>query len=107
MNVNKVSRFPASRASARYKIVTDHVYNYQRDLDLEARINISLSELSSTRTRLTVDAQYILNLKTTHDGVDPYQEAISFNTGQSTLSKDSVEYRSNGKLGQKILELFK
>ena len=107
MNVNEVSRFPASRASAQYKIVSDHVYNYQRDVDLEARINISLSELSSSRTRLTVDAKYILSLKTTHDGVDPYQEIIPFNTDQSTLSKDSDEYRSNGKLEQMTLEIFK
>ena len=102
-------QFPASQSSANYEKATG-VYvisPVQRNLDLEARINILLSELSSSRTRLTVNTTYVLNLNTKVQDVASDQETISFNTGQDGVSKDGVKYRSNGKLEQIILDIFK
>jgi hypothetical protein len=106
-------RFPASRANAQFEtMINGNLCGIRRQLDLEGRINILLSELPSNRTRLTVNTRYILSLKATGQTatgqpVAPYQENISFNSGQSTKSNAGVEYRSNGKLEQTILEIFK
>lgn len=106
-------RFPASRASAQYEaMVGSNLCGFLRQLDLDGRINILLSELAPSRTRITVNIRYILTLKVTGQSVTgqivaPYQETFSFNSGQSTKSNAGTEYRSKGILEQTILEIFK
>ena len=106
-------RFPASRANAQFEgMVGNTLCGFNRQLDLEGRINILLSELAPSHTRLTINTRYILSLKVTGQSVTgeqvaPYQETISFNTGQSTKSNGGTTYRSNGKLEETILEIFK
>jgi hypothetical protein len=106
-------RFPASRAHTQYETTLKrNLYSFQRQLNLEASIDVLLFELSPTRTRLTVNTIYILSLKKTGytsagQPVITYQETIAFNSGLSTTSKAGVEYRSNGKFEQSILKIFK
>lgn len=95
--------FPASRASAVYTTViggAPHQINWQ--LDLKGKMNILVSDLSSNRSRVTVNINYILNLR---DG--DFHQTMSFNSGQYFVSKDSIEFRLNGKLEQQILDIFK
>ncbi len=100
-------RFPASRANTVYETVIDNaLYEIHRQLDLKGKMNIVVSEISPNRSRLTVNINYILNLKVT--GYKDYHETISFMSGQSAKSSlDSAEYRSNGKLEQTILDMVK
>jgi len=81
-------------------------HNINRHIELKGKMNLLVSELSATRSRLTVNVNYILNLKIADDSV--HHESISFSSGQSARSSlDSAEYRSNGKLEEMILEMVK
>jgi len=97
--------FPASRAIASYDIVSSRLpVSVNRQLQLKGKMNLLVSELSSTRSRLTANISYILILNVT-GGVN-YNETLTFLSGQSVKSGlDSVVYRSNGKLEQSILNM--
>jgi len=99
--------FPASRANVDYQASIDGSrHNINRHIELKGKMNLLVSELSATRSRLTVNVNYILNLKIADDSV--HHESISFSSGQSARSSlDSAEYRSNGKLEEMILEMVK
>jgi hypothetical protein len=99
--------FPGSRASVVYQAMVNGIHrDVSRQLELKGKMNLLVAELSPTRSRLTVNISYILNLKIASDSV--HHETISFSTGQSARSSlDSAEYRSNGKLEQSILEMVR
>jgi uncharacterized protein YceK len=106
-NKNSTYQFPASRASVVYTTVIDGApHEIHRQLDLKGKINLVVSELSANHSRLTVNVNYILNIKET--GYNDHHESVSFMSGQSAKSSiDSAEYRSNGKFEQSILNLVK
>jgi hypothetical protein len=106
-NKDSIFQFPASRASVVYKTAIDGApYEIHRQLGLKGKINLVVSELSANRSRLTVNINYILDIKET--GYNDYHETISFMSGQSAKSSiDSAEFRSNGKFEQSILNLVK
>ena len=106
-NLDTTYQFPASRASVVYNTVIDGApHEIHRQLDLKGKINIIVSELSSNRSRLAVNINYILTIKKT--GYNDTTETISFMSAQSAKSSiDSAEFRSNGKLEQTILEMVK
>jgi len=99
--------FPGSRASVVYQAMVEGIHrDVTRQLELKGKMNLLVSELSPTRSRLTVNISYVLNLKIMSDSL--HHESISFSTGQSARSSlDSAEYRSNGKLEQSILEMVR
>ena len=105
-------RFPASRARASYEAtINDNLCGIVRQLDLEGRINVLVSEIDSTSTRVAVNCKYVLTLKATGQDVmgnqlAPYQETISFNSGQTAALTAGTEFRSTGKLEQSILEII-
>ncbi len=97
--------FPATRASVTYQRATNNLHHeINRQIELRGTMNLLVSEVSATRSRLTVNIKYTLSLRET--GETEYHETISFNSGQSAISSlDSAEYRSNGKLERAILDL--
>jgi hypothetical protein len=99
--------FPASRASVVYQRTTNNLrQEINRQIELRGKMNLLVSELSPTRSRLTVNINYTLSLR--EMGETEYHEIISFNSGQSAKSLlDSAEYRSNGKLERTILNMVK
>ena len=71
--------FPAARANVEYNAVLNGIYtNASRHVELKGKMNLLVSELTPTRSRLTVNINYILNLKIASDSV--HHETISFST---------------------------
>lgn len=79
-------------------------------MDLDGRMNILVSEIDSAHTLVTVNTKYIITMNLT--GTDamgrtlqPYNETISFNTGQIGRSSGGGEYYSNGEFEGAIIKL--
>lgn len=105
--------FPATRANARYETMINGVYCIiNRNITLDGRMNILINEIDSTHTSISINTRYILTMNVTGSdysgrSLTPYQETISFNTGQSGKSTGGGEYYSNGEFEKSILELIK
>jgi len=106
-------QFPATRAFAQYETMIDGSLCFiTRKLDLDGRMNILLSETNSLTTAVSVNTRYILSMNVTGTDVmgrslQPHQETISFNTGQSGKSTGGGIYYSNGKFEKTILDLIR
>ena len=103
--------FPATRAVAQFEtMINGTLCTLTRKMDLEGRMNIILSEVDSTHTSVSVNARYILTMSVTGTDVlghilQPSQQTITFNTGQSGNSAGGGEYYSNGKFEFAIMDL--
>jgi hypothetical protein len=105
-------RFSGSTATTTYTTKSEDgtVMTINRKLDLDGRINVMIVSLDSTKCQISVNIKYIINQNNT--GTDvlgrtliPYNETISFNTGNSATSKARTEYCSNGNLETLILSM--
>jgi hypothetical protein len=101
-------RFPATRASASFETMYQNtLYGLNRTMSLDGRMNILVSEVAPTRTRVTVNVRYVLTKTVSGQSVSgqpypPESNMISFNTGQSSTF-NGVEYRSTGELEAAVL----
>lgn len=99
-------RFPASRHSAAYEEVFDGTLSWiDRQLDLEGRINVLVSEVDSSNSLVMVNVRYLLTLRIARMAFAFNQETISFNTGRTVLTSDGIEFRSTGKLEHSIFDM--
>ena len=105
--------FPATRANAQYETtINGNLCFITRKMDLDGRMNILISEVDSTHTLVSVNTRYIITMNLTGTdamgrNLQPYQETISFNTGQSGKSTGGGEYYSNGEFERAILDLVR
>lgn len=105
--------FPATRAYAQYEtMINGSLCFITRRLELDGRMNILVSEVDTTTTTVTVNTRYILTMNVTGTdamgkSLQPHQETISFNTGQSGKSTGGGIYYSNGEFEKAILDIVR
>jgi hypothetical protein len=99
--------FPATRANVAYQALIDgSPHQLNRQVDLRGKMNIVVSEISPSRSRVTVNINYVLNVNVS--GYADYHETLSLISGEFAKSSvDSVEYCSNGKLEEAVLALVR
>lgn len=92
-------RFPASRKSVQYEVMSDGaLYRFNRSMSLDGRINLVLEETSERSTKVTANTRYTLTRGTqvaSAAGGMPAssQESISFSSGET----QSFPANSDGK----------
>jgi hypothetical protein len=104
-------KFPAASANEHYEeIEKGMLLGIDRQLNLEGRMNVVVSEIAPSKTRVTVHTRYILTLNgsfqsvTGQSGVIPTQ-TITFDTGGEGRTTAGIVFRSTGKLEDTALGL--
>ena len=106
-------RFPAAKANTEYEIFQNGILmTLTRQLNLEGRINVIVTEVSRDRTKVQVNTRYILTLSVSgHDATGrplrPSSSNITFNTGTSAHSSAGTVFRATGELEHSILAMVK
>ena len=77
-------------------------------MSLDGRINIVIQELAPKKTRITVNARYILTKDILYEPDHEHMnESISFGTnGSATFPKGGTKCYANGKLEKEILKIM-
>ena len=105
--------FPATKAYAQYEqMINGSLCALTRTMDLDGRMNVLINEIDSSHTSVSVNTRYILTMNITGTDVmghslQPYQQTITFNTGQSGKSAGGGVYYSNGEFERAILDLVR
>jgi hypothetical protein len=109
--------FPASRAFAKYEVMRGGLYDVERKMSLDGRINVVFEALSPNQTRVTVNTRYVLTRSTTVHQVGgantTSQESISFDSKNGASfpppanGSPATTCVANGKLEQTILDIVK
>lgn len=106
-------QFPATRANTKYEVFQNGILaGINRSVNLEGRMNVVVSEISPTRTRVAVHTRYILTVSAviqavTGEVVTPSPVIVTFDTGNEGHSQSGYVYRPTGELENSVLELIK
>lgn len=106
--------FPASKAQQSYEVLDPGVGLFQIDrrMALDGRVNLIFEELSPSQTRVTANTRYIVSRQTSalnaNGASTSFADTISFNSGTSASFPSnrkgvSVECTPTGKLESDIL----
>jgi len=113
-------KFSASSAQQSYEVM-DMKYGagllfFSRKMDLEGRINIIVEEFTAKRSRVTINAKYVLTksmtARNTQGAVSNFSDTISFVSGQQARFPSGNAFagtlcQPSGNLEEEILEVFK
>ncbi|WP_152619654.1 hypothetical protein [Paramagnetospirillum magnetotacticum] len=106
--------FPGSKAFQQYEVMTDNLYQFQREMNLEGRVNIVVQEIDKKSTQVQVNTRYILSRKINVTSVQGQTRSISDNssfnygsTGVFSGSGQNLQCVSTGKMERDIISLVK
>lgn len=106
--------FPGSRAHMNYEIMSDNLYNLNREMALEGRLNVIVQSVTDKTTSVSVNTKYVLTRTTTvrdmQGRVSVAKADANFNTGQTGTfpgNPQSLFCASTGKLERDIIDFVK
>lgn len=106
--------FPGEKQQQCYEIMENgKLFQYNRTMDLEGRINLIVEESNPHKTIITINTKYIVRLKSYIADVGTrqaslYDNSITFNTGGcAQFPMMPTTCCSNGKLEKKLLDIIK
>ena len=108
--------FPGSSAHQQYQMIIDMLYNVNREMTLEGRMNITVAVIDEKSTTVSSNAKYIVTRKTQMYNpqgmmVSNTSDTINFNTGGTGVfpmvigRPISLTCTSNGSFEKEVLDI--
>lgn len=105
-------QFPGARAQQSYEILDTYLYEIQRKMNLEGRVNLIFEKMDSGQTRVTANTRYVLtkqtNVQQLGGGSQNFLDTLTFNSGASASfppnkNGEATECTPTGQLEKDIL----
>lgn len=104
--------FPAASASQEYEVMNGSgLFQLQRTMSLEGRVNLIFEEVSTNATRITASTRYVVQRQqTVRDASgrsNSKSDVVNFNSGSGASFPEGAFCQSNGSLERELLLIVK
>jgi len=104
--------FPAASASQQYEVMNNSgLFQLQRDMSLEGRVNLIFEEVGPNTTRVTASTRYVVQRKQSVRDMagrsDSKTDVVNFNSGSGASFPEGAYCQSNGALERELLGIVR